>query len=153
MTNCTDLPVVNHTKLSGLFAVSTEGWLRMRLPPPPPGATGNVNFSVLPSIFTVLGKLGLELDQQDASLSVYAVEHIEPHPPIDNAIRRRIGNDGARTSCSLQNGIWELSVLHPASEAREFDKPRIQDARFAIVAMARGCSFRYNPARAKMTPR
>jgi len=82
IANWTDLPVVNRTKLSGLFAISTEGWLPMRLPPPPPGATGNVNFSALPSIFTVLGKLGLELHDQDASLPVYTVEHIERPPTI-----------------------------------------------------------------------
>ena len=37
--NWTDLPVVNRTALSGLFTVSTEGWVPMRLPPPPPNAT------------------------------------------------------------------------------------------------------------------
>jgi uncharacterized protein (TIGR03435 family) len=34
--NWTDLPVVNRTQLKGLFRVDTEGWLPMRLPPPPP---------------------------------------------------------------------------------------------------------------------
>jgi uncharacterized protein (TIGR03435 family) len=37
--NWTDLPVVNRTALSGLFTVNTEGWVPMRLPPPPPNAT------------------------------------------------------------------------------------------------------------------
>src|SRR5712671_6894266 len=32
--NWTDLPVVNRTAVSGLFAVETEGWIPMRLPPP-----------------------------------------------------------------------------------------------------------------------
>jgi hypothetical protein len=42
----------------------------MRLPPPPPGAAPAANpFAGLPTIFTVLGKLGLELP-------VYTVEHI-----------------------------------------------------------------------------
>src|SRR6266699_758236 len=41
--NWTDLPVVNRTALSGLFAVNTEGWAPMRLPPPPPNATPAVN--------------------------------------------------------------------------------------------------------------
>jgi uncharacterized protein (TIGR03435 family) len=36
IANWTDLPVVNRTALSGLFTVNTEGWLPMRLPPPPP---------------------------------------------------------------------------------------------------------------------
>jgi uncharacterized protein (TIGR03435 family) len=81
--NWTDLPVVNRTALPGLFTVNTEGWAPMRLPPPPPNATPAVNASVerelsaLPPIFTVLGKLGLELKPQEATLPVYTVERIE----------------------------------------------------------------------------
>jgi uncharacterized protein (TIGR03435 family) len=75
--NWTDLPVVNHTRLSGLFAVETEGWKPMRLPPPPPGAPQTANFDDLPSIFTVLRKLGLELKQQEAAVPVYTMERIE----------------------------------------------------------------------------
>jgi uncharacterized protein (TIGR03435 family) len=76
--NWTDLPVVNHTELGGLFTVNTEGWLPMRLPPPPPNAAPGMNpFAGLPTIFTVLGKLGLELHRQEAVLPVYTVERVE----------------------------------------------------------------------------
>jgi len=76
--NWTDLPVVNRTALSGLFTVNTEGWAPMRLPPPPPNATPAANpFAGLPTIFTVLGKLGLELKRQADILPVYTVERIE----------------------------------------------------------------------------
>jgi uncharacterized protein (TIGR03435 family) len=83
--NWTDLPVVNRTALSGLFAVSTEGWTAMRLPPPPPNAAPSAQPSgdrdmpapAFPTIFVVLGKLGLELKQQEATLPVYTVERIE----------------------------------------------------------------------------
>ncbi len=76
--NWTDLPVVNRTALSGLFTVNTEGWVPMRLPPPPPNATPTVNpFAGLPTIFTVLGKVGLELKRQEDILPVYTVERIE----------------------------------------------------------------------------
>jgi uncharacterized protein (TIGR03435 family) len=76
--NWTDLPVVNHTALSGLFTVNTEGWVPMRLPPPPPGVAPAANpFAGLPTIFTVLGKLGLELTRQEDILPVYTVERIE----------------------------------------------------------------------------
>ncbi len=77
ITNWTDLPVVNRTHLSGLFSVITEGWRPMQLPPPPPNAAGDVNFAALPSIFKVLGTLGLELHQQEDVLPMYTVERIE----------------------------------------------------------------------------
>jgi len=76
--NCTDLPVVNHTELGGLFTVSTEGWVPMRLPPPPPNAAPATNpFAGLPTLFAVLGKLGLELNREEDILPVYTVERIE----------------------------------------------------------------------------
>jgi uncharacterized protein (TIGR03435 family) len=76
--NWTDLPVVNRTALSGLFTVNTGGWAPMRLPPPPPNTTPAVNpFAGLPTIFTVLGKLGLELKRQEEILPVYTAERIE----------------------------------------------------------------------------
>jgi len=79
LENWADLPVVNRTALSDLFAVETEGWRPMRLPPPPPsGNTPAAGFDDLPTIFTVLRKLGLELKQQEATVPVYIVEHIEP---------------------------------------------------------------------------
>ena len=78
MENWTDLPVVNRTALIGLFTVHTEGWIPMRLPPPPPGATPNANsFAGLPTLFTVLGRLGLELKRQEDILPVYTVERIQ----------------------------------------------------------------------------
>jgi uncharacterized protein (TIGR03435 family) len=76
----TDLPVVNRTALSGLFAVEGEGWKPMRLPPRPPEFPQAPNFDDLPSIFTVLGKLGLELKQQDVTVPVYTVESFGPQP-------------------------------------------------------------------------
>jgi uncharacterized protein (TIGR03435 family) len=76
--NWTDLAVVNRTGLSGLFTVNSGGWFPMRLPPPPPGVTPTANpFAALPTIFTVLGKLGLELKREEAVLQVYTVERIE----------------------------------------------------------------------------
>ena len=74
--NWTDLPVVNRTALNGLFAVETEGWSPMRLPPPPPNSPP-ARFDDLPTLFTVLRKLGLELKQQEATVPLYTVEHIE----------------------------------------------------------------------------
>lgn len=81
VANWTDLPVVNRTELAGLFTVNTEGWVPMRLPPPPPNATPTADafarFAGLPTIFTVLGKVGLQLKRQEATLPVYTVERVE----------------------------------------------------------------------------
>jgi len=83
LENWTDLPVVNRTALGGLFTVNTEGWLPMRLPPPPPGVRVASNpFAGLPTIFTVLGKIGLELKEQEDALPVYTIEQIER--PVTN---------------------------------------------------------------------
>jgi uncharacterized protein (TIGR03435 family) len=75
--NWADSPVVNRTALGGLFAVETEGWAPMRLPPPPPGNAPAASFNDLPTIFTVLRTLGLELMKQQATVPVYTVQHIE----------------------------------------------------------------------------
>jgi len=81
ISNWTDFPVVNRTALSGLFTVHTEGWVPMRLPPPPPNTTRDMSgFAGLPTIFSVLGKLGLELKRQEDILPVYTVERIERPP-------------------------------------------------------------------------
>jgi len=80
--NWTDLPVVNGTTLGGLFAVETEGWRPMRLPPRPPAFPQVPNFDDLPTIFTVLRKLGLELKQREDTMPAYTVERIE-RPAIE----------------------------------------------------------------------
>jgi uncharacterized protein (TIGR03435 family) len=85
--NWTDLPLMNRTGLKGLFAVKTGGWQPMQLPPPPPpspdgrpplppnnrGPSGEA----LPTIFTVLKSLGLELRRESASVTMYTVERAE----------------------------------------------------------------------------
>lgn len=75
--NWTDLPVVNRTALTGLYTMNSDGWRPMRLPPPPANGVGNVDFTQLPTIGTILGNLGLELHRQHAVVPIYEVEHIE----------------------------------------------------------------------------
>lgn len=75
--NWTDLPVVNRTSLTGVFTMSTEGWRPMRLPPPPPDSAGNVDFTHLQNIDTVLGGLGLELHKEVATVPIYTVQQIQ----------------------------------------------------------------------------
>jgi len=78
MEQWTDLPVVNRTALDGLFAVETEGWQPLQLPPLPPGAGPRPSVDDLPTLFTVLGKLGLELKKQEVAVPVYTLDRIEP---------------------------------------------------------------------------
>lgn len=80
--NWTDMPVVNRTNLPGLYSVRTSGWRPMQLPPPPPGGNSNVDFSQLPTLDSVLLKLGLQLRKTEAAISFYTIEHIE-RPKLD----------------------------------------------------------------------
>jgi uncharacterized protein (TIGR03435 family) len=77
IANWTDLPVVNRTRITGVFTISTEGWRPMRLPPPPPNGAGNVDFTHLQTIDTALSGLGLELHKEVANLPVYKVGQIQ----------------------------------------------------------------------------
>jgi uncharacterized protein (TIGR03435 family) len=79
--NWTDLPVVNRTSLNGVFTISSEGWRPMRLPPPPPNGAGNIDFTHLQTIDTILSGLGLELHREIATLPVYTVEQIQRPSP------------------------------------------------------------------------
>jgi uncharacterized protein (TIGR03435 family) len=87
--NWTDHPVVDRTGLTGLFAMDTEGWTPMRLPPPPPpGAAapnpgappsgdGDMSDPARPTLVMVLRRLGLDLKQQKGPVVVYAIEQVE----------------------------------------------------------------------------
>ena len=75
--NWTDLPVVNRTSLIGVFTMSTQGWLPMNLPPPPPNSAGNMDFTHLQTIDAALGGLGLRLHKELATVPVYKVEQIQ----------------------------------------------------------------------------
>jgi hypothetical protein len=123
--NWTDLPVVHRTAVSGLFAVSTEGWTAMRLPPPPPNA--------LPTIFTVLGKLGPELKQQEATLPVYTVERIE---------RRRLTDD---SRCYLRRKpVFLLPVPLRNVAVSNWRSERYPDRRLNDLRTAYGLPLRHH---------
>lgn len=88
ISNWTDRPVVDRTGLDGLYAIETEGWAPMRLPPPPPGGPppnagatpsgdGDMADPARPTLFTVLRRLGLELKPRRGPVETYTVEHIE----------------------------------------------------------------------------
>lgn len=66
---------VIRTTLRGLFAANTEGWVPRRLPPPPQNAAATGNpFAGLPTVFTVLGRLGLELQRREDRLEFEVIQ-------------------------------------------------------------------------------
>lgn len=78
LENWTDLPVVDRTAAPGLFAMHSQGWQPMNLPPPPPGASGNgAEFASLSTLSAVLSTFGLQLHREEASLPFYAVERLD----------------------------------------------------------------------------
>ena len=80
LENWTDLPVVDRTAITGLFAMYSEGWQPMNLPPPPPGASGTgTEFASLATLSAVLDGFGLQLHREEGKLPFYAVEPLD-HP-------------------------------------------------------------------------
>ena len=86
--NWTDLPVVDRTGLDGLYAMDTEGWAPMALPPPPPdgipplrpSGDGDMRDPGRPTLFVLLHRLGLELKRDRGAVETYTVERIERPP-------------------------------------------------------------------------
>lgn len=78
LENWTDLPVVDRTATTGLFAMHSQGWQPMILPPPPPGATGTgAEFASLSTLSTVLSSFGLQLHREEEKLPFYVVERLD----------------------------------------------------------------------------
>jgi uncharacterized protein (TIGR03435 family) len=78
LENWTDLPVVDRTGTAGLFAMHSQGWQPMNLPPPPPGASGTgAEFASLSTLCAVLSSYGLQLQREEATLPFYTVERLD----------------------------------------------------------------------------
>ncbi|MGA8632705.1 MAG: TIGR03435 family protein [Terracidiphilus sp.] len=77
LENWTDLPVVDRTGANGLFAMHSQGWQPMNLPPPPPGVSGTgAEFADLSTLSAVLSGFGLQLRREEVSLPFYTVERL-----------------------------------------------------------------------------
>jgi uncharacterized protein (TIGR03435 family) len=81
LSNWTDRPVVNRTGLTGLYKFETEGWGPMLIGP---GRLGGGRSPVeegldpnAPTISTVMGHLGLNLERAQAHVDTYFVDHVE----------------------------------------------------------------------------
>jgi uncharacterized protein (TIGR03435 family) len=78
LENWTDLPVVDRTVTTGLFAMHSQGWQPMNLPPPPPGASGTgAEFASLATLSAVLSSFGLQLHREQESVPFYVVERLD----------------------------------------------------------------------------
>lgn len=78
LENWTDLPVVDRTATAGLFAMHSQGWQPMNLPPPPPGISGTGSeFASLSTLSAVLNNFGLQLRREEETLPFYAVERLD----------------------------------------------------------------------------
>jgi uncharacterized protein (TIGR03435 family) len=71
VSNWSDLPVVDRTGLTGLYAIQTEGW----------SSTYNDD-STRPTLDEVFDRLGLKLVRRKAAVEILVVEHVEK--PCDN---------------------------------------------------------------------
>ena len=78
--NWTNRPLVDKTGLKGLYHIDTLGWLPMELGPPPASGTkaeDGREMVDIPTLFDVLGGLGLKLESQKAKVDIYVIDHIE----------------------------------------------------------------------------
>ena len=83
LSNWTDRPVIDKTGLTGLFEISTGGWLPMRPNPPrtdgsePTAEEAAAADPARPTLGTILGRLGLRLESQKSAVASYEIERIE----------------------------------------------------------------------------
>ena len=74
--NWSDRPMIDHTGLTGLYKMDTDGWVPLRGGPGGPG--DGFDDPTRPTLFTVFERqLGLKLEQTKAPVETYVIEHVE----------------------------------------------------------------------------
>jgi uncharacterized protein (TIGR03435 family) len=84
LENFTGRPLLDKTGIEGLYHIETTGWQGIDLGPPAPGAKteDGTDLADVPTLFMVLGKLGLKMESTKAKSEVYVIDHIEK--PTEN---------------------------------------------------------------------
>lgn len=67
VSNWSEVPVVDHTGLKGLYAIQTEGW----------DGNPSASDSSRPTLDEIFDRLGLKLVRKKSAVEVFVIEHIE----------------------------------------------------------------------------
>lgn len=79
LENFADRPVVERTGIQGLYDVDTTAWMPMRGKPPASGskAEDGSDADTMPTMFTVVERLGLKLESQRAPTEIVVIDRVE----------------------------------------------------------------------------
>ncbi|HWE51786.1 MAG TPA: TIGR03435 family protein [Bryobacteraceae bacterium] len=83
--NWADRPMVDKTRLTGLFNIQTPGWAPFQPGPiPSPGAKAEdgSDLADVPTLAELFDKLGLRMESQKDKVEIYVIEHVEK--PVEN---------------------------------------------------------------------
>ncbi|MDE3164652.1 MAG: TIGR03435 family protein, partial [Acidobacteriota bacterium] len=81
--NWTDRPLLDETGISGLFNVQTTGWIDLQpgaAPAPGAKAEDGSDMADIPSLFTVLDRLGLKMEARKGPVEVVVIDRLEKPP-------------------------------------------------------------------------
>ena len=87
VSNFTDRPLIDRTRLTGLYDIDTDGWVPMRpRPPRPPGVeptAEDLAFAdpVRPTLYAIFEKLGLKMESSRASVEMVVIDNVEKPSP------------------------------------------------------------------------
>jgi len=79
LENFADRPVLDRTGIDGLYDVDTTAWMPMRGKPLPSGAKAEdgSDADTMPTMFTVVARLGLKLEPQRAPVEIVVIDRVE----------------------------------------------------------------------------
>jgi uncharacterized protein (TIGR03435 family) len=81
--NWTDRPLVDRTRIEGLFDIDTEGWapMRQRMPPPPGATPGPEDVAMAdparPTLYSIFDRLGLKMESSRGPVEMFVIANVE----------------------------------------------------------------------------